>query len=61
MTTTATRGWWKRTSTYLASHSNFLVVTGGLVGGAYLLSQYAITKFQQVQEKLVQDKNAKEK
>lgn len=60
MATTKT-AWWRRTSNYLVSHSNLLVVTGGLVGGAYLLSQYAITKFQQVQEKLVQDKNAKEK
>ncbi len=40
---------------------HFFVVTGGLVGGAYLLSQYAISKFQQIQEKLVNDKNAKEK
>jgi peroxin-3 len=53
--------WWRRTSRYISSHSNFFVVTGGLVGGAYLLSQYAISKFQQIQEKLVNDKNAKEK
>ncbi|ETS59755.1 hypothetical protein PaG_06278 [Moesziomyces aphidis] len=52
--------WWRRTSRYISSHSNFFVVTGGLVGGAYLLSQYAISKFQQIQEKLVNDKNAKE-
>lgn len=52
--------WWKRTSRYLSSHSNFFIVTGGLVGGAYLVSQYAISKFQQIQEKLVNDKNAKE-
>ncbi|SPO31724.1 related to Peroxisomal assembly protein PEX3 [Ustilago trichophora] len=52
--------WWRKTSRYLSSHSNFFVITGGLVGGAYLVSQYAISKFQQIQEKLVNDKNAKE-
>ena len=30
------------------------------MGGAYLVGQYAISKFQQIQEKLVNDKNAKE-
>lgn len=52
--------WWRKTSNYLSSKSNFFIVTGGIVGGAYLVSQYAISKFQQVQEKLVNDKNAKE-
>ncbi|KAJ9476200.1 Peroxisomal biogenesis factor 3 [Pseudozyma hubeiensis] len=52
--------WWRKTSRYLSSHSNFFIVTGGLVGGAYLVSQYAISKFQQIQEKLTNDKNAKE-
>ena len=52
---------WKRTRNYLSSHSNFFIVTGGIIGGAYLLTQYAVSKFQQIQEKLVQDKGAKEK
>ncbi|KAJ1584331.1 hypothetical protein NDA12_003085 [Ustilago hordei] len=52
--------WWKRTWRYLSSHSNFFVVAGGLVGGAYLVSQYAISKLQQIQEKLLNDKNANE-
>ncbi|CDR99029.1 related to Peroxisomal assembly protein PEX3 [Sporisorium scitamineum] len=52
--------WWRKTSRYLSSHSNFFIVTGGIVGGAYLVSQYAISKFQQIQEKLANDKNAKE-
>ncbi|SJX66499.1 related to Peroxisomal assembly protein PEX3 [Sporisorium reilianum f. sp. reilianum] len=52
--------WWRKTSRYLSSHSNFFIVTGGIVGGAYLVSQYAISKFQQIQDKLVNDKNAKE-
>jgi peroxin-3 len=53
--------WWKRTSRYLSSYSKFFIVTGGIAGGAYLLAQYAISRFQQIQEKLMQDKNAKEK
>ncbi|KAJ1032825.1 hypothetical protein NDA18_001549 [Ustilago nuda] len=52
--------WWKRTSRYLSSHSNFFVVAGGLVGGAYLVSQYAISRLQQIQERLLNDKNANE-
>ena len=53
--------WWRKTSRYLSSHSNLFIITGGLVGGAYLVSKYAISKFQQIQEKLTNDKNAKEK
>ncbi|SNX87962.1 related to Peroxisomal assembly protein PEX3 [Melanopsichium pennsylvanicum] len=52
--------WWRKTSRYLSSHSNIFIFTGGLLGGAYLVSQYAISKFQQIQEKLVNDRNAKE-
>ncbi|EPQ25809.1 uncharacterized protein PFL1_06676 [Pseudozyma flocculosa PF-1] len=52
--------WWKRTQSYLSSHSNFFIVTGGIVGGAYLISNYAIAKFQQIQAKLVQDRSANE-
>ncbi|KAN0062369.1 peroxin [Thecaphora frezii] len=52
--------WWKRTSNYLSSHSNLFVVTGGILGGAYLLSHYAIAKFQEIQDKLISDKTAKE-
>ncbi|PWN50283.1 hypothetical protein IE53DRAFT_387433 [Violaceomyces palustris] len=51
---------WKRTSNYLKSRSTTLLVTGGLVGGIYILSQYAINKLKQMQDKMVQDRNSKE-
>lgn len=40
---------------------NLLAVTTGLVGGLYLLAQFTLTKFNEMQERLLRDRIAREK
>lgn len=55
-------------SSYLASARDFVyrrrrpfIVVGGVVGGAYMLASYAISKISEVQTRLVEERRDKEK
>lgn len=45
---------------YLYSRRRGFAVLGGIVGGAYMLGQYAVSKLQALQQKLVEERTAKE-